>query len=122
MHFTIDVNNDIFVKYSEPFDPVQQYVTDSAKRGLIADTNSMYLKACNLTCEYVTTLKFCPTIPLTYHFCLVKYKGDSLKTLENMICQSWEFGKAIQPQSWSHTVSWIWNKIYMWLFIFDTAL
>ena len=41
-------------------------VTGSAKRGLIADPNSTYLKSHNLTCEFGTTLKLGPNIPLTY--------------------------------------------------------
>ena len=41
-----------------------------AKRGLIADPNSTYLESRNLTCEFGTTLKLGPNIPLTLHYCL----------------------------------------------------
>ena len=41
------------------------FVTGSAKRGLIADPNSTYLKARNLTCEFSTALKLGSNIPLT---------------------------------------------------------
>ena len=40
------------------------YVTGSAKRGLIADPNSTHLESHNLTCEFGTTLKLDPNIPL----------------------------------------------------------
>ena len=56
------------------------FVTSSAKRGLIADPNSTYLESHNLTCELCTTLKLGSITFLTYHYCVVKYEGDSLKT------------------------------------------
>ena len=74
-----------------------KYVTGSAKSSLIADPNSTYLESYNLTCELGTTLKLGPNIFLTYHYCVVKYEGDSLKTWRDINHQSWEFGKAIRP-------------------------
>ena len=47
------------------------FVTGSAKRGLIADPNLTYLETRNLTCEFGTTLKLCLNVPLAYHYCLV---------------------------------------------------
>ena len=49
----------------------QQFVTSSAKRGLIADPSSTYLETCNLTCEFGTALKLGPNIPLKEHYRLV---------------------------------------------------
>ena len=46
-------------------DNVYVYVTGSAKTGVIADPNSTYLETYNLTCEFVSTLKLGPNIPLT---------------------------------------------------------
>ena len=45
----------------------------------MADPNSTYLETRNLTCEFGTTLKLGPDIPVTQHYYLVKYGGDSLK-------------------------------------------
>ena len=47
------------------------FVTDSPKRGIIADPNSTYLECHNLTCEFATTLKLGPNIPLASHYCVV---------------------------------------------------
>ena len=47
------------------------FVTGSAKRDLIADPNHTHLESHNLTCEFSTTLKLGPNIPLTFHYCLV---------------------------------------------------
>ena len=44
--------------------PKSLHVTGSAKKGLIADSNSTYLETHNLTWEYVTALKLGPIIPL----------------------------------------------------------
>ena len=55
-------------------------MTDSAKRDLIADPNHAHLESHNLTFEFSTTLKLGPNIPLTVHYCLVYYEGDSFKT------------------------------------------
>ena len=41
------------------------YVTSSTKRGLIADPNCTHLEFLNSTCEFSTTLKLGPNIPLT---------------------------------------------------------
>ena len=57
-----------------------QYVTGSAKRGLMADPNSTYSESCNFTYEFGTALKLGPNVPLTQHICLVGYEGDSFKT------------------------------------------
>ena len=50
-------------------------MTGSTKTYLIA----AYLETRNLTCEFSTTLKLGPNVHLTYHYCLVYYKGDGLK-------------------------------------------
>ena len=47
------------------------FVTNSAKRDLIADPNSTHLESHNLTCEFGTTLKLGPNIPLAYYYCVV---------------------------------------------------
>ena len=46
-------------------------MTGSAKTCLVADPNSTHLETRNLTCEFITTLKLGPNIPLTYHYCLM---------------------------------------------------
>ena len=48
-------------------------MTGSAKRDLKADPNCIYLETHNLTCEFGTTLKLGPKVPLKYHNNLVKY-------------------------------------------------
>ena len=44
------------------------YVIIFAKRGLIADPNHTYLESHNLTCEFSTTLKLGPNIPIIILF------------------------------------------------------
>ena len=66
------------------------FVTSSAKRGLIADPNSIYLEFHNLTCEFTTTLKLGPNIPLTCHYCVVQDERDSLRRYKSPKLRIWK--------------------------------